>query len=400
MSPLITPDQAMRAISGGVAPLGSESVPTILCNERVLAAPVTADRPFPPFDRAMMDGIATHSRWLSGAKPITLPLQGLHAAGSPPPAALEHGHAYEIMTGAVLPADCDTLIPYEEIAITTSDDPTGKVATVTGLVPPPNQFIHRTGSDCSKGEVLLREGQQLTPPALGLAASAGYAALSVTLRPAVAIVSTGDELVDIAATPEPWQIRRSSPVALTALLSPTTNEPPAVFCVPDDEEETAQILSNICSRFDAIVITGGISKGKRDFIRPVLERIIGQPLFHGVAQRPGKPLAVWKTADSPIVFALPGNPTSTLACATRYVVPALRALAGQLTEPPQVHLTTMPPRNTKLTQFLPARLDPATGFATITSPKNSGDELSPAQATGFVEIPSGPSEPPFTFYRL
>lgn len=446
MSPLITPDLATRLIASHLAPLGTEKVEIAHCGGRILSGNIVADRDFPPFDRAMMDGIAFRFAPEIG-KGSLLKVAGLHAAGSPPPPPLADGACYEIMTGAVFPRDCDTLVPYEDVTLSRSADgmPLGcsqsatsaalptrkgepnleqlpeentcvpqpepkehehptpgttqaKTTATLNSPPTPGDFIHPAGSNARAGDTILPSGIPLSPTAIGLAASAGCTHLSVIRRPRLAIISTGDELVDISTTPELWQIRRSSPVALTALFHNLSADPPTIICVPDDESETRSLISQAVARHDVIVITGGISKGKRDFIRPVLDSLVGQPLFHGIAQRPGKPLAVWKTGNSPFIFALPGNPTSTLACATRYVVPALKSLTGQSVKTQQINLTSPAPEHPHLTQFLPTQLDPAANQGTLTSPKNSGDELSPVHATGFAEIPPGKTSPPYSYH--
>jgi len=160
------------------------------------------------------------------------------------------------------------------------------------------------------------------------------------------------------------------------------------YTAKDSFEETVSLIKELSTRVDLLLISGGISKGKRDFIRPALELLYGSPLFHGISQRPGKPLGFWKSEDSPLIFALPGNPTSDMTCCLRYVIPAIcpdvqainTALTQSITPPPH------------LTLFLPARVE--NGQATPASTRNSGDEVSPTLPHGFLHIPPGSEELP------
>jgi molybdopterin molybdotransferase len=266
----------------------------------------------------------------------------------------------------------------------------------------PGAFIHRRASDCPAGTTLLTPPTVLNPSHLGLAATLGKTKLAVTRQPRITLISTGDEMIPPSQTPLPHQLRQSNgptlAAALQSLFFPSRHL--THHHLPDDLALTEQALANALQNSDLILITGGISKGKMDFIRPALEKQLGPPAFHGVTQRPGKPLAFWKpTAQTPAVFALPGNPNSTFTTFHRYVRPALRLLAGHEIEPP----VTLPcserlSPHPELTLFLPARLQP-NGHLDIALPQNSGDLASPLQATGFVEIPPGTATTSVASYR-
>ena len=381
MNPLITPTEADKIISESIAPLTTETVPFAAALKRTLRQSLVADRDFPPFDRVMMDGIACRSRDLALGP---LRMQGLHPAGSPIPAALEPGHCWQIMTGATLPPDCDTIIPVEEISLNQNH------ATISlNYQPHAGQFIHREGSDCIAGTELLAPGTLLTPAHLGLAATIGATKLTVTKQPRVTILTTGDELVPPHEVPLPHQLRQSNGTVLQGALNERDPHNPFLKRqhLSDDLEETKTALAHALNESDLILLSGGISKGKKDFIRLALESLIGLPAFHGVAQRPGKPLAYWNpSSKNPPIFALPGNPNSTYLTFLRYVRPALHLLAGS-TVPSgiQLPLANTPEPHPKLTCFLPATLQP-NGKLAILTPQNSGDFASALDSAGFIEL--------------
>lgn len=386
MNPLITPQEADDFITESLNPLPTEEVELSEALGRTLRQSLVADRDFPPFDRVTMDGIACRDIDLAMG-PLTI--QGLQPAGAPTPAALKPGHCWQITTGAVMPSDCDTIIPVEELSLSESH-----VTVASGFQNSPGQFIHRKGSDCKAGHELLTSGTILNPSHLGLAATIGATRLQVSRLPRIAILTTGDELVPADQTPLPHQLRRSNGIVLQSALRQTgpTHPDNVIIHLADDFDETLTALRKVVSHADLVLLSGGISKGKKDFIRPALESLIGEPTFHGIAQRPGKPLAYWKPSNSnPPLFALPGNPNSTFTTFLRYVRPALHHLAGT-TNPKATTLPFAQPEQAhpKLTIFLPAHLQ-TDGTVAITKPQNSGDFASTLSATGFVEIPPGTS---------
>lgn len=381
---LITPREAETLILNSTTVLGTESVNYTKALGRVLREDLLADRPFPPFDRVTMDGIAFRSADFDRSP---LHLQGLHAAGDPMPPALRPQHCWQVMTGSVMPGDCDTVIPYEEVLLT------GNTASVQCEIAP-GRFIHRTGSDAQTGDLVLKSGIVLGPGHLGIAASIGATELIVTRKPVITILTTGDELIPPESTPLPHQLRQSNGLTLEnairlwgpALITRTH--------LADDLGATTEGINNALSSSDLVILSGGISKGKKDFVRPALESLRGAPLFHGVAQRPGKPLAFW-----PGVAALPGNPNSSLTTFNRYLVPLLQKLTGGR-PPALVRMPLQCPMEShpSLTMMLPARINDA-GKLEVLSPQNSGDFLTPLSGTGFVEIPPGPGQVDQATYR-
>jgi len=390
MNALVTPAEALARIFGSLPETGTETVQLSAAIGRVLREPIHADRPLPPYDRATMDGIAFHST----SKP-PLVLAGLHAAGDPPPRPLAPGEAWEIMTGATLPGDCDTVVPYEEVTISNGS------ATFYGEIEPGN-FIHFAGGDAMVGTRLVDTGTLLGPVEIAIAASVGCSRLVVSKRPVITLITTGDEAVPIEATPEPWQIRQSNGPMLAALLQASGFPDVHLIHVVDDTGLLFQHVATALAKSDLLILCGGISMGKRDHVRGVLESLLGPPTFHGVAQRPGKPLAFWQ--GPPPVFALPGNPLSVLATFSHYVRPALAAMQGTAPPPPTRLLLDAPldpaPR---MTWLLTARLNPD-GTVHPIPPLNSGAFVSVTTATHLLEIPPGdatlPAGSPVTAHLL
>ncbi|MDA7506689.1 molybdopterin molybdotransferase MoeA [Akkermansiaceae bacterium] len=380
---LITPAEAEALILSSIAPLSTERVSLECSLGRVLREPILADRSFPPFDRVTMDGIAFFKSDLN-----ELRLHGLHAAGDPEPAELPAGSCWQIMTGASLPSDCDTVVPYEEVEI-------GETHAKINCEVVPGRFIHRKESDASPGDLLVPAGTRIGPAQLGLAASVGAIELTVTRLPKITILGTGDELVPPEETPLPHQLRQSNGLTLRAAVEEWGAAEITLAHLADDLASTTSGIAEALEKSDLVILSGGISKGKKDYVRPALESLIGPPLFHGVAQRPGKPLAYW-----PGVAALPGNPNSTLTTFHRYLVPTLQALVGL----PQ-KVTSLLPLETPqqahdfLTIYLPASLNEK-GKLHVLSPQNSGDFVTPLTAQGIVEIAPGTQAVTCGKYRL
>ena len=363
-------------------PLGAEAVTLAEALGRTLAISLTADRPFPPYRRAMMDGIAFAANSLPATGPVIF--AGLHAAGDSPPGALPPGQAWEIMTGAVVPDDCDTVVPYEDLE--------------SGRPQPgfkKGQFIHETGSDAEAGAVLVEAGRTIGPVEIAIAASVGLETVEVFRRARVAILSTGDEAVPPGVTPQPWEIRRSNGPMLESMLVRRGNDVVYHNHAPDDPAICGRQLDDALANCDVLLICGGISKGKKDFIRGLLEERLGKPAFHGVGQRPGKPLAFWP--GPPVVFALPGNPVSVLATFTRHVLPALARLEGREFSPLKVHMNEAPAPLPKFSWLLTVAMSPD-GTLQARPPANSGDFISVAGSCGIVEVPPGRTADAFDFY--
>lgn len=371
---LITPQDAENLMLANVELLESQTINLHEALGRVLREDLSADRPFPPFDRVTMDGVAFRHSDFQGQP---LKLQGIHAAGNPTPPPLLPGHCWQIMTGSVMPPDCDTVVPYEEVSL---NEETAQIE----CQPVPGKFIHREGSDASQGDLMIKAGTRIGPGHVGMMASIGAARIKATRLPRIQILSTGDELIPVTETPLPHQLRQSNGITLLSAVHQWGPAEASWEHLPDDLAATTAGIARALESSDLVILSGGISKGRKDYVRPALESLLGEPLFHGVAQRPGKPLAFWKR-----VVALPGNPNSTLTTFQRYVVPMLRRMTGA-PDTPDINLPLATPikEHPFLTQFLPAKLNHE-GQAISLSPQNSGDFVTPLQSTGYLEVPPG-----------
>ena len=387
MNALITPQEADSLLADAVPSLGTEQVPLEAAAGRVLAEPLVADRPLPPFHRIMMDGIAFP---LAAAENSggSLEVFGFHPAGAPTPRPLAPGTCWETGTGAELPPDCDTILPVEVLQ-RDGDRVSFELADCE-----PGRFIHRTGSDYPAGAELVPAGTKLGARECAVAASVGASQLITRKIPKVGIFTTGDEVVPFVEEPLPHQIRQSNGPALRAALSALGMNEAVHEHLPDDEDLLRTRLEAALGEFDLILSCGGISKGRHDHVRAALTSRLGEPVFHGIAQRPGKPLAFW--AGPPPVFALPGNPMSVLVCFHRYVVPFLAAMSGREESRPLVSLAEefrFPP---PLSFFLPVALDRQLK-AQPRPLANSGDFASAIDSTGFLELPAGQDHFPAGF---
>jgi molybdopterin molybdotransferase len=294
----------------------------------------------------------------------------------------------EVMTGSVLPEGADCVIPYEEASRA------GSVATLVDGGPgaEPYRNVHRRGSDHKSGEVIVRAGARLTGREIAVAAACGHPALNVTHSPKVAVVSTGDELVEVDALVGPHQIRRSNDYSLRAALIQAGYPRADRFHLRDVRHEIEHMLWHILAEYDVVLITGGISKGKFDFLPSELERQGVRKIFQGVAQRPGKPFWFGLSGRVTPVFALPGNPVSSYTCLHRYVLPALDHASGMTPRPRLLAALAEEVRFTpKLACLLPVRVSSGPGAQLVATPASvgtSGDLAGLVDTDGFIELPA------------
>lgn len=351
---------------------------------RVLSRDIYADRDLPPYNRVAMDGIAIRqAEFLNGV--LEYQISGVIAAGDPPRVMEGSGVCMEVMTGAVLPVGADAVVRFEDCTIRDGR----AVINITSIDPGMN--IHAQGSDLRGGERLLTKGSVLSPAEIPMLASIGHSTVPVFAAPATAMISTGDELVAVNEQPLPHQIRRSNMAAVAAAMKPF-----GATCTEhhfgdnefiDGKAHAAQKLQAILHEADLIIFSGGVSKGKFDWVPEALEAAGIHCVFHHVAQRPGKPL--WfGTGNGKIVFALPGNPVSVFICLYRYVLPWLRASLG-MKEP---HLFASLSEDFRseipLTHFVQVRVTADDHLVATPVPGGgSGDFVNLRRADGFLEIP-------------
>ena len=319
---MISADQALRTVLENVAPLGVERVPILVALGRVLAEEVRSPRDIPGFDNSAMDGYAVRAADVaaaSEASPITLSVIETVGAGTMPSMRVESGTAIRTMTGAPIAAGADAIIQVER---TRGSD--SKVEIL--MAAEPRTFIRPRGEDLREGELVMSPSKVLSASDLGMLASLNRSMLDVYRSPRVAIVATGDELVDVDQVPTGAQIVNSSAYALAAAIAEAGGAPTILKIARDTIEDTRERLTEAL-RFDVVLTTGGVSAGEFDHVKGVMDELGMRVLFHGVAQRPGRPLKFGIMGGRP-VFGLPGNPVSTLVCFYLYTRPALRKLGA------------------------------------------------------------------------
>ncbi|WP_448527281.1 molybdopterin molybdotransferase MoeA [Parathermosynechococcus lividus] len=375
--PLISVNTAAALIRQHLPDWGTEIVSLSTLHPRILAEPILSDRPYPPIDRIMMDGIALNWQHYDAGQ-RTFPILGTVAAGDVPPPLSDPSACFEVMTGAALPQGCDLVIPYEALEIKEG------IASIRHPEPwLPYQFVHRCGSDAPAGAVILPAGTPLHSPAWGILASVGHTQVRVKRYPRTQLIATGNELVAPEQTPNPHQLRLSNTYALAAALQRQGYSQVSLTHLPDDPQRLAQHYQAASQTHDLLIYCGGVSKGKFDYLPQLWQQQGVQQYIHGVAQRPGKPL--WFGIDhqrQTAVFGLPGNPVSSLVCLHRYLLET-PVLYARLTAP--VHFEK------PLTYFLPVKLETTQNAELIAHPRpmqNSGDFLALADSDGFVELPA------------
>jgi len=323
---------------------------------RVLANPLRADDDQPPFPRSTRDGYACRAAEISHT---AVPIVGSTHAGQAPAGPLPPGSAWEIMTGAPVPVGADCVVMLEHVE---------KFGDLIRLAPSrataPGDNVVAQGAQARRGDQLLTSGGSLGPAQIALAASCGYSILEVFRRPRVAILTTGDELVPIDATPGPGKIRNSNAPMLAALVARFGGAPVILPTATDSADALDKALAQGV-RADMLLISGGVSAGKYDLVEPALARLGARFHFTGVKIQPGKPLVfgeiprAGKTRSARIFFGLPGNPISSAATFLLFAAPILAALAGSCDIHPRFVLAQLA-RDTErkaksgLTRFLPA----------------------------------------------
>lgn len=389
--------EAIRQLMEVVPQLGTERVRIEHAAGRVLRQTVSADRELPPFDRVMMDGYALRSvEWQAGTRVFQVTGQAM--AGMPQVAMSSAvGTCVEVMTGAPCPEGADCVVPVEELAGMEE----GGARFNDEADPVRGRFIHPRGSDVMAGTPVLEAGQLLGSREIGVAASCGAGWLEVSSLPAISVVATGDELVAVDEMPLPHQIRQSNAHSLAAALARAGFPAARVGTVCDDEEIAVAALAAWLSTGDWLILTGAVSKGARDFVPVVLEELGCRKLFHGVAQRPGKPAGCWIGPKGQMIMALPGNPVSAITGLHAFVLPALERAVGMKERALRMVVPVDSPGLGGMSQHLPVVLR-ADGRAEAAPTGNSGDFIGLLKSDGFVTLPprgdhaGPPAAVPFT----
>ncbi len=350
---------------------------------RILGEDIIADRDFPPFDRVTMDGIAFNfTSYKAGQRRFFM--ESMQAAGEKKLTLTDLTHCIEIMTGAVMPLNCDTVVRYEDLKI---DNGFAEIQIESVDF---QQNTHKKGRDRKSGDVLISKGKLLSAAEIGTAATVGKSILKVIKLPKVAIISTGNELVEINETPEAHQIRRSNVYSIAALLNHKFKINAHLFHFNDNEIDITEGLKNILLKHDLVILSGAVSEGKFDFVPKALALNNVKCLFHKISQRPGKPLWFGQQLNKAVVFGLPGNPVSTFMCACRYVLPWINAyLMQKPTDYPLAMLAEDVYFKPDLTYFLQVKLENNNGIlmAKPVAGGGSGDLANLNNADGFLELP-------------
>ena len=376
-------DEARAIIDRTILPIERiERVALSEANGRVLARDLVATADVPPFSRAGMDGYAVRAEDTTGASPQaprTIRCVDQVFTGQMPSRAVETGTCSEIATGAPMPAGADAVVMVED----THRDASGVVQIFAPVTA--GQNIGRQGADIKNGQTVLRAGDVLNASRIGAIAALGRTEVDVYAKPRVAILSTGNEIVDPGAPLAPGQIYDINKFTLTSVFAEHGGSPVLYRTAVDTLEDLKRAVDE-CLREDVLVFSGGSSVGERDLILDVIAAK-GEVLFHGIAVKPGKPTAFGLIAGKP-VFGMPGYPTSCLSNAYILVVPALRRIA-RLT--PQTIRSVMLPLGQRVVsapnrhQFYSVRIADGTAMPAF---KASGDITSMSQADGYFEIPA------------
>ncbi|HEX4007700.1 MAG TPA: gephyrin-like molybdotransferase Glp [Acidobacteriaceae bacterium] len=350
---------------------------------RVLAEPVIADRDQPPFPRATRDGFACRAQDLAQG-PLRV-IGQLRAGEAWTAGPIAPGEAAEIMTGAGVPPGADCVVMVEHITSgaghVTLTGPR-EVASGENMVP--------AGAEARAGDVIVPAGRRLGPTQIAAAASCGAAEIAVFARPRIAILATGDELVEIHHAPGPSQIRNSNSYSLAAQVAAAGAIPQLFPIVPDAAEATAQAIREaaVC---DLVLLTGGVSMGNFDFVEQALTALDARFFLTGAKIQPGKPVVFGKL-PGPYFLGLPGNPISTIVTCALFAAPLIAALAGEVDAPPRFVLARVAEEvrvKPGLTRFLPARLhsDVRGAHVRTIAWQGSGDLAAAAQANAFLVVP-------------
>lgn len=382
---LIKVKEALEIVVNNSQNFGVEEVDFLNSSGRILKENIFADRDFPPFDRVSMDGIAISSEAFNNGQ-RTFKIEGIQAAGSEQLTLQNASNCMEAMTGAVLPKNTDAVIQYELLTIENG------IAKVNLEAVKSFQNIHLKGTDKKQGDLLIKENTLISPAEIGVFATVGKSVVKVAKRPKVIVVSTGNELVEVAENPADHQIRRSNVFTMVSLLEKLHIKAETMHIL-DDKEVLLTKIESLLENYDVLIFSGAVSKGKFDFIPEVLDQLGVNKLFHEVKQRPGKPFWFGKK-NNKVIFAFPGNPVSTFVNCLKYFYPWYYKSVGlNFENKHQAILSEDFYFKPELTYFLQVKLNQIEGtlWATPISGKGSGDLANLADADAFLELPDNRS---------
>lgn len=397
---MITVEEALAEILRHVQPLEPEQVPILEALGRVLAEEIVSDTDLPPFDNSAMDGYAVRSADVAAATrgaPVRLDVLGSVAAGYESRMSLEPGTAIRIMTGAPLPAGADAVVPFED----TSDFDRTRAARLSAPASHigvrkavrSRDHVRPAGEDVRRGERVMARGRLIRPQEIGVLASLGHEAILVHRRPRVAILATGDELLDVGAPLLPGKIRNSNEYTNAALVTRTGGIPIRLGIARDTADElTSKIRRGLELNADLFLTSGGVSVGDYDVVKDVLD-MEGQMQFWQVSMKPGKPLAFGLLHGGVPLIGLPGNPVSAMVSFEQFARPAILKMLGHsdLAKPTVRAIAAEPLTNSGRRGFVRVIVSQHDGVyrARTTGEQGSGVLTSMAKANGLAIVPEG-----------
>lgn len=384
---MISVKEARQLVKDNTSVLNTVEISFLDARGMALARSISSDMNIPPLDNSAMDGYAVRSADQEAAtknKPATLKVVGEIQAGRVFPGKIKKGEALRIMTGAPIPRGADAVVRQE--------DTESNGIEVSIFVPvKKGDNLRYAGEDVIKGEKVGRVGDLLTPARLGVIASAGPAKVMVYRRPIAAVLATGDEVIEAGIKPGPGQIRSSNSYTVYHQMAEFGAIPINLGIAKDNKRAITSRIKKAMKTADLLVTSGGISVGKYDFVGEALSALGFRTIFYKVKQRPGQPMAFGKIGKM-LVFALPGNPVSSMVCALQYVRPAIRKMMG-FTELDLPEMEASIDEDLSLkenrTYFLRAALSNDNGQFRVrtTGPQGSGILQSMAHANALVVIP-------------
>ena len=378
---MISVKEAKNIILNSTQNFGVEEIPFIKSVGRILKEDILADRDFPPFHRVSMDGIAIdYTLFKNGQR--SFKIEGIQAAGSEQLTLEDSENCIEVMTGAVLPNNANTIIRYEDVTIENG------TATINVDEIKDGQNIHNKGKDGKVGNLLIKENTKISAAEIGVLATVGKSFVKVAKQPKVMIVSTGDELVGVDEIPLEHQIRRSNVFTLVSLLE-RLNIPSEIAHITDDKPVLKSKIEYYLQEYNVLLFSGAVSKGKFDFLPEVFDELGVEKLFHKITQRPGKPFFYGKT-EKCNVFGFPGNPISTFVNCLVYFYPWYYKSVNLKIEEETAILAEYFSFKPDLTYFLQVKLSYKFGHlvATPITGNGSGDLASLVNADAFIQLPN------------